>query len=143
MSSTQRTQITSQQQGSSGRLWRIGLLTLIAAVIVNTLIGLGARGLFPVAPTFLPLQPGIFISFTVFGVLGAIIVFAQILRRAKYPLRTFRRTVWIVLLISLIPDLLVAFFRPYPGTTFPEVGALMLMHIATAIICLVLLLRVK
>ncbi len=62
--------------------------------------------------------------------------FAQIGRRAKHPIRTFQRTVWIVLLVSLIPDLLVAFFRPYPGTTLPEVGALMLMHVATAMICL-------
>lgn len=143
MSSTQTSQTTSGQRGASVRLRWVGLLAIIAAVVVNTIIALVARGLFPVAPTFLPLQPVIFLSFTVLGVLGAIIVFAQIERRAKHPMSTFQRTVWIVLLVSLIPDLLVAFFRPYPGTTLPEVGALMLMHVATAMICLGTLSRVK
>ena len=81
-------------------------------------------------------QPGIFLSFTVLGVAGALIVFVQLERRAKHPIRTFQRTVWIVLLVSLIPDLLVAYFHPYPGTTLMEVGTLMLMHVATAMICL-------
>lgn len=143
MSSVQRSQTTSKQRGVFGRLWLVCLLTMIAAVVVNTIISLLAKGLFPVVPTFLPLQPMIFIPFTVLGVLGATIVFAQIRRRAKHPISTFQRTVWIVLLVSLIPDLLVAFFRPYPGTTLAEVGALMLMHVATAMICLVALVRAK
>jgi len=93
MSSAQTSHPNSQQQGTSKRLWQVSLLTIIAAAIVNTLIALLAKALFPVAATFLPLQPGIFLSFTVFGVLGATIVFAQIGRWAKHPLRTFQRTV--------------------------------------------------
>lgn len=143
MSSTDTSQTTSTQRGASRHLWQIGLLTIIAAAIVNALIALVARVLFPVASTFLPLQPVIFLAFTILGVLGATTVFAQIRRRAKHPVRTFQRTVWVALLVSLIPDLLVAFFRPYPGTTLLEVGALMLMHVATAMICLVLLSRVN
>lgn len=135
MSTTQTSQVASEQRIAFGRLWWVGLLTIIVAVVVNILISLLAKALFPVAPTFLPLQM-YFLPFTVFGSLGAIIVFALLGRFARRPISTFRRTVWIVLLVSFIPDLLVGFLRPYPGTTPLEVGTLMLMHLATAMICL-------
>ena len=135
MSTTQTSQVASEPRIAFGRLWWVGLLTIIAAVVVNTLILVLAKALFPVAPTFLPLQM-YFLPFTVFGSLGAIIVFALLGRFARRPISTFRRTVWIVLLVTFIPDLLVGFLRPYPGTTPLEVGTLMLMHLATAMICL-------
>ncbi len=142
--STTRTSYPASEQRERiafGRLWWVGLLTLVTAVVVNFLISLVAKGLFFVAPTFFPLQAMIFVPFTVFGTLGAIIVFALLGRFARRPISTFQRTVWIVLLISFIPDLLVGFLRPFPGTTFLDVGTLMLMHVATAMICLGSLLR--
>ncbi len=142
MSTTQTSQIASEQRIAFGRLWWVGLLTIIAAVVVNILISLLAKALFAVAPTFLPLQI-VFIPFTVFGSLGAIIVFALLGRFARRPISTFRRTVWIVLLVSFIPDLLVGFSRPFPGTTPQVVGTLMLMHVATAMICLNTLTRLN
>ena len=143
MSSTQTSQITSKQHNVSWHLWRIGLLMVLAAVVMNTLISLGAKALFSVAPTFIPLQPEGFIPSTIIGVVGAFIVFALMMRWAKHPIRLFQRVAVIVLLASLIPDLLLPFIRLYPGTTFPEVGALLLMHVATAFICLGTLSRVK
>lgn len=140
MSTTQTAQAASEQRIALGRLWWVGLLTIIAAVIVNTLISLLAKGLFFVAPTFLPLQVA-FVPFTVFGSLGAIIVFALLGRFARRPSSTFQRTVWIVLFVSLIPDLLISFLPVFPGTTPLEVGTLMLMHISTAMICMGTLLR--
>lgn len=144
MSTTQTSYTTSEQRErvALGRLWWVGLLTIIFAVVVNILISLLAKALFTVAPTFLPLQIA-FIPFTVFGSLGAIIVFALLGRFARRPISTFRRTVWIVLLITFIPDILVGFLRPYPGTTWMEVGTLMLMHLATATICLNTLTRLN
>jgi len=142
MSTSQTSQIVSEQRIAFGRLWWVGLLTIVAAVVVNILISLLAKALFPIAPTFLPLQM-VFIPFTVLGSLGAIIVFALLGRFARRPISTFRRTVWIVLLVSFIPDLLVGFLRPFPGTNFLEVGTLMLMHVATAMICLNTLLRLN
>ena len=142
MSTTQTSQVASEQRIAFGRLWWVGLLTIAAAVVVNILISLLAKALFPVAPTFLPLQI-VFIPFTVFGSLGAIIVFALLGRFARRPISTFRRTVWIVLLVSFIPDLLVGFARPFPGTTPQVVGTLMLMHVATAMICLNTLTRLN
>ena len=40
-----------------------------------------------------------------------------------------------------IPDLLVGFLKPYAGTTPLAVGTLMVMHVATAMICLNILPR--
>ena len=140
MSTTQTSQTVSEQRIQAGRLWWIGLLTIVAALVVNILISLVAKGLFTIAPTFLPLQM-FFIPFTIFGSLGAIIVFALLGRFARRPISTFRRTVWIVLLVSFIPDLLVGFLKPYVGTTPLAVGTLMVMHVATAMICLNMLLR--
>ena len=103
---------------------------------MNTLISLGAKSLFSVASTFIPLQLEGFIPSTIIGVVGAFIVFALIVRWAKHPIRLFQRVAVIVLLASLLPDLLLPFVRLYPGTTFPEVGALLLMHVATGLLCL-------
>ena len=143
MSSTQTSQTISKQRGTPWHLWRVGLLTVLATVVINTLISLGAKSLFSVASTFIPLQPEGFLPSTIIGVVGAVIVFALILRGSKHPIHLFQRVAVTVLLVSLIPDLLLPFVRLYPGTTFPEVGALLLMHVATAFICLGTLSRVK
>jgi len=108
----------------------------LAAVIFNTLVAVGAHVLFSVASTFQPLQPEDFLPATVLGVVGAVIVFALLARRTSQPTRIFQRIVMVVLPVSLLPDLSLLFLHLYPGTTFPAVGTLMLMHIATALICL-------
>jgi hypothetical protein len=41
----------------------------------------------------------------------------------------------LVLLVSIIPDLLLPVVGLYPGTTLPEVGIVMLMHLVTALLC--------
>ena len=143
MSSTHTSQTTSKHQSAFGRLWKVGLLIVLATLVMNTLISLVAKALFFVAPTFVPLQLEGFIPSTIIGVAGAVIVFALMVRWAKNPVRLFQRTAVVVLLASLLPDLLLPFVQLYPGTTFPEVGALMLMHVATAFICLGTLSRVK
>ena len=127
MSTTQTSQTVSEQRIQAGRLWWVGLITIVAALVVNILISLVAKGLFTIAPTFLPLQM-FFIPFTVFGSLGATIVFTLLGRFARRPISTFQRTVWIVLLVSFIPDLLVGFLKPYAGTTPLAVGTLMVMQ---------------
>ena len=70
------------------------------------------------------------------GAIGAVIVFALLLRWAKQPIRLFQRIAWVVLLVSLIPDLLLPFLGLFPGTTFAEVVALIVMHVATGLICI-------
>jgi hypothetical protein len=123
------------RQGLTGRFWWVGILTVLAASVMNTLITLVAHALFTVAPTFAPLQFVSVIPATGVAVTGALIVLAVIRQRSQHPVRLFRRIAGAVLLISVIPGLLLPVLQLYPGTTLPEVGALLLMHLATALLC--------
>jgi hypothetical protein len=135
MSATHASANALKRQNLSGRFWWVGMGTLLAAVVMNTLIVLTAHTLFTVAPTFVPLQLASVIPATLVAVTGALIVFALINRRAARPARLFRRIAGGVLLLSIVPDLLLPVIGLYPGTTLPEVGALLLMHLATALLC--------
>ena len=139
MSATQTASHTSSsaltRQGLTGRFWWVGILTVLAAIVMNTLITLGAHALFTVASTFAPLQFVSVIPATGVAVTGALIVLAVISQRSQHPIRLFGRIAAAVLLISVIPGLLLPILQLYPGTTLPEVGTLLVMHMATALLC--------
>ena len=134
MSTIQTTSGALKRQGVSARFWWVGALTVIAAVVMNTLIALAAHALLTVAPTYVPLQFTSLIPATAVATVGALIVFAVISRRSPQPVRLFRRVALVVLIISIIPDLLLPVFGWFQGTTLPEVGATLLMHIAAALL---------
>jgi hypothetical protein len=134
MSATQTASSALKRQGLSAQFWWVGLLTLLAAVVINTVIALAAHTLFTVAPTFVPLQVASVIPATAVAVTGALLVLALLSRRSQRPVRLFRRIALLVLLVSIIPDLLLPVVGLYPGTTLPEVGIVMLMHLATALL---------
>ncbi|HUY77833.1 MAG TPA: DUF6069 family protein [Ktedonobacterales bacterium] len=135
MSVTQTASGALKRQGLSARSWWVGALIVLAAVVMNTLIVLAAHALLTVAPTFSPLQYVGVIPATIVAVTGALIVFALISRRSQQPVRLFRRVALAVLVISIIPGLLLPVFGWFQGTTLPEVGALLLIHVATALLC--------
>ncbi len=124
-----------KRQGFSARFWLVGVLTILAAVAVNTLIALAAHTLFTVAPTYTPLQFTSLIPATAVATIGALVVFALISRRSAQPVRVFRRIALVVLVVSIIPDLLLPVFGWFQGTTLPEVGATLLMHLAAGLLC--------
>lgn len=119
-----------------GRLWLLGLLAVIASVIVNFLIALLARNLLAISPSFIQLQTPAVVSFTIFGTIGAVLVFALINRLSSTPIRLYRIIATVVLVITLIPDLLLL---STPGATVPAIAALMVMHLATYLVCVGLL----
>ena len=112
------------------RLLWVGPLTIVAAVIVNLLIRTIAVAVLQPDPQFPPFMPPITATFTVIGVLGAVIAYAIIGRAARSPIRLFRRVALIALLVSLIPDVLVAITGSPPGATVANAIVLMLMHTA-------------
>ncbi|HLY32215.1 MAG TPA: DUF6069 family protein [Ktedonobacterales bacterium] len=136
MSATHTSSGALKRQWFSSRFLWVGALTILAAVVMNTLITLVAHAVFTVAPTFVPLQFTSVIPATGVAVTGAILVFALINRWSLQPVRLFRRIALGVLLVSIIPGLLLPFIGLFPGTTLPEVGALLLMHLATALLCI-------
>ena len=135
MSTTHTASSALKRQGLSAQFWRVGLLTLLAAVAINACIALAAHTLFTVSPTFAPLQFASVIPATAVAVTGALLVLALISRRSQQPVRLFRRIALLVLLVSIIPDLLLPVIGLYPGATLPEVGTVPLMHLATALLC--------
>lgn len=115
---------------STRRLLRVGLLAVLAAVVVNVVIrtvAVAALGL----SGFMPLSIGPTVAFTVIGVFGAVVVFALVARYARDPIRLFRRVAFVVLLLSLIPDLSLLVTGAIPGTTVAGVLTLMAEHVAT------------
>lgn len=122
-----------------GRIWPVGLLAVLLAVVANLLVRTIGVALFNVSNEFLALTVGPTIMFTVVGVLGAVVVFAIIARVATRPIRLFRRIAGITLLVSLLPDLAMLIAPAFPGTTPATVGVLMVEHIVAALISVGLL----
>ncbi len=116
------------------RLLLAALVVMVGSVIVNVLIRIIAFAILPIPAGFFQLQtPAPIIAFTIFGTLGASIVFALMNRFARNPMRLFRIVALVVLVLTLIPDLLLL---SSPSATFAAVATLMLMHIVTCFICI-------
>ena len=140
-------------------LW-VAPLLLVAALVTNSVIRAVAQALNTNSSQFMPIAGPIYIVFTLAGVLGAVLVFMVLVRFGKRPLTWYPRIALVALLLSLIPDISLLFApSPAAGGGFPplgappdasmlmgsadlfSVGALMLMHAATALLCIVLLTR--
>ena len=130
MSATMSSQAPSDQVAYSRLLWA-GPLAIVAAVVVNIIIQQIAVAVLQPDPQFMPLTLGAVSTFTVMGMLGAVIVYAVLGRVSRRPVALFRRVALIALVVSLIPDILMAITRFIPGTTTPNVIVLMIMHVAT------------
>jgi hypothetical protein len=124
---------------SLGRLLRVGALVVAAAVAVNVVVRTVAVSLFGIGEGFLALDLGPTVMFTVIGVAGAVVVFGLISRFSRRPVRLFRWVALVVLVISLIPDVLVA--PSIPGATIPGVLTLMIEHVASWAVAVTLLPR--
>ncbi len=111
------------------RLWWVGLGVLVASVMVNLLVRSAVLALFPTQI----LTSDHIILLTVIGVLGAILVFALVARRAARPITLYRRIAGVALLLSFTPDLLLF----TAGFSVIVVEAYMFMHIVTAAICVI------
>jgi uncharacterized protein DUF6069 len=116
---------------SLGRLAFVGGLAVALAIVVNIVIRTVAVSVLGIGEGFLPLGVGPTVFFTVVGMAGAVVVFGLVVRFAKRPVRVFRRVTLVVLLVSLVPDLLLLFSGPMPGTTVAGVFTLMVEHVAS------------
>ena len=140
-------------------LW-VAPLLLVAALVTNSVIRAAALLFNTNSGVFMPVAGPTYIVLTIAGVLGAVLVFLAVVRFGKRPLTWYPRIALAALLLSLIPDIGLLFapspaagggFSPAGGGPGPaalmgsadlfSVGALMLMHAATALLCIVLLTR--
>ncbi|MCL5996879.1 MAG: DUF6069 family protein [Chloroflexi bacterium] len=109
-----------------GRIAWVGGIALLAAVIVNVLIGLVAGTFVGGGVLRLPqLEIGNIALLTALGVLGATVVFAIVSRASARPVRVFRIIAVIALLLSFLPEiglLAGSFGGQTAGGTAPRFG---------------------
>jgi hypothetical protein len=110
-----------------GRVARIGLATVMAAVAANTLVYLVGSALVPYDARFLPLA-GVSgeIVFTLPAAIGAVLLYAALLRFA----RNFTIISAVVFVLATIPDF--TYIPTVPGATGGQTAVLVVMHIVAA-----------
>ncbi len=111
------------------KLWSVGPLTVLASIVGVLIVRVLAVAILKPNPT--PISLG-WIMPTVFTFVlctGAVFVFALIARFAKNPIRTYQVIAFVVLVLSLFPDISFA-TSPRLGANWPNAIALMVMHVA-------------
>jgi hypothetical protein len=120
-------------------LWA-GPLTVLASVAAVLFVRVLAVALVHPARTFGPLLLPPPIIDTVILVTAAVIVFSFVATTSRNPVRTFRLVAAVALLISFVPDILLAVSHSYGGG-WPEALALMVMHVVAWAVTVTLLIR--
>ena len=111
------------------RLLWVGPLTVVAAVVAVQIVRLIILALLPQASNVMQLSVlGISVVFTAVLVIGAVLVFALVARFAAKPIALYQRIALIVLVLSFIPDALLA-RSSMPGASWPNAIALMVLHV--------------
>lgn len=121
---------------SVGTLVRSGVVALTFSLVVNWLITFGAISA-AVAPDLAALQYDSVTFLTTVGVVGATVTYGVLSRLLDNPDRVFVLVAAIVLVVSLIPDF--TFIPEQPGGSVLAGGVLGVMHVTTAVICVVVL----
>jgi hypothetical protein len=111
------------------RLLWAGPLTVLASVAAVLCVRVLAVGILHPPERFQPLGWAPPIIDTVILVTGAVFVFNAVAMMSSNPVRTFRIIAASVLLLSFVPDVLLATWHSL-GAGWPEALALMSMHVA-------------
>ena len=85
-------------------------------------------------PKFTPLGWAFPILDTAILTTGAVLVFGAMASSAAAPIRTFRRTASVVLLLSLVPAVATTFSSAWGGS-WVNAMALVIMHVAAWAVC--------
>lgn len=110
------------------RLAWVGPLTIFASLGAVLVVRALSVALLHPPKSFTPLLLPPPIIDTVLLVTGALFVFTFVATMAVNPVRMFRRIAGTVLLVSFVPDILLAVLHSFGGG-WPEAIALMSMHI--------------
>jgi len=126
------------------RIAWVGALAIVAAVVANLLTRAVVLAVMDLPTGFDPLEVGPIAILTAIGVLGAVIVFAIVTRVARRPIRTFSIVGMAALVISCIPNVLLALdptAAPMPGGTTSAFLVLILFHVVAAFVAILILTR--
>lgn len=136
---------TSASAQGSNSLLRNALIILVGSLVANHVIRLIAVALTNPIPEFLPLTSWMPVTlFTALGVGGAVGFYVLLKRFTANPGRIFTIVAWVLLVLSLIPNVISGLnpsSAPLPGMTFGGAMALALMHLPPALLSIALLPR--
>ncbi|HUH99367.1 MAG TPA: DUF6069 family protein [Anaerolineales bacterium] len=120
------------------KLWWLGPLTVLAAILGVLIVRSIARMLLP--PPYAPGLAMIMIPVVLTFVLctAAVLVFALVVRFARHPVPTFIIISGVFLFISFLPDIAAA-SMPMPGAAWPYALTLMVMHVVAGLITVLML----
>jgi hypothetical protein len=118
---------------AKGAYARLGLATVVAAVLANVLVYFAGDAVIGYDPAFVVLGNVVGIAiFTLVPAVGAVLLYAALLRWASNPPRLFTVISAIVFIVTLIPDL--TYIPTVAGATAAQTGILMLMHAVAAVV---------
>ena len=117
-------------------LWLAPLTIACSVLAVLAVREIAVRVVHP-SPSFAPLTPTPEIIDTFLGCVGAVLVFAGMVD-APESVRSYRRVAAGVLVLSFLPDVLLANSHEMGGT-WPDAVCLMIMHVVVWAICVTLL----
>ena len=123
-----------------GRFAIVGLGTIVAAIVANVVVYYAGRAIVGYDPRFMILADvGTTIFFTAIPAIGAVLLYAALLRFARRPARTFAIVAAIVYVVTTIPDF--TYIPSAPGATAGQTAILVLMHTVAAAVITGLLVR--
>jgi lysylphosphatidylglycerol synthetase-like protein (DUF2156 family) len=118
-------------------LWAAAALTVAAAVLAVLIVREIAVRIIHLDPTFSPLDVGSDIVATTVCTIVAVYIFVGMVSYPN-PVRTWRRTSIVVVILSFAPCVLLAISHLFGGR-WPEAVALMAIHAAVWVVCATLL----
>jgi hypothetical protein len=120
------------------RLGWVGPLAIVCSIAAVLVVRTAAAWLLRPDPKFTPLGWAFPILDTAITTTGAVLVFGAMASSAATPIKTFRRTATIVLILSLVPAGATAFSRAWGGS-WVNAAALATMHVAAWAVCVSML----
>src|SRR5262249_14899203 len=110
-----------------GRLALVGLAAIVASALATILVYYAGDAVVRYDPDFVGLGIAVGIVIAVLAV-GAVLVYAALLRFSRTPVRTYTIVSAVVLVLSLIPDFMLA----ASGTSITQVAVFVVMHFVAA-----------
>ena len=121
--------MTTVSTGTASVPRTVVLLAAAFAVagLANSVIALGAVAA-GASSAYAPLMPPVYLAFTAIGVLGGYLGWRIVRRASANPARVLRVLVPVALVLSWVPDVILAVVQFIPGTNLTGAIGLALMH---------------
>ena len=110
------------------------MLAGATATVANLVVAAVARGSLGASDEFVPLTAGPVVMWTLVGAVVGAVGWRLVVTRSARSRAVLAQLVPAVLVLSLVPDVALLVADSVPGRTTAGVGALMVMHVVTAVV---------